>query len=79
VDTLQACREVCGGEGYDARNRFGRLKADADIFTTFEGANAVQLGDQAAKEGSWDLRTSGLAKARAGVTSLAEINRVTVE
>ncbi|MEQ8492982.1 MAG: ATPase, T2SS/T4P/T4SS family, partial [Gammaproteobacteria bacterium] len=44
-----------------------------------EGANAVQLADQAASEKIWDIRKSGLAKARAGVTSLAEVNRVTVE
>ena len=44
-----------------------------------EGANAVQLADQAAEEGIWDIRKSGLAKAKAGITSLAEINRVTVE
>ena len=44
-----------------------------------EGANAVQLADQAQKDGVWDLRTSGLFKVRNGITSLAEINRVTVE
>lgn len=44
-----------------------------------EGANAVQLADQAEAEGIWDIRKSGLAKAKAGITSLAEINRVTVE
>ena len=44
-----------------------------------EGANAVVLADQAKTEGVWDIRTSGLAKVRAGVTSLAEVNRVTVE
>ncbi|MGD2070344.1 MAG: acyl-CoA dehydrogenase [Gemmatimonadota bacterium] len=43
VDTLQACREALGGRGYDAANRFGRLKADTDVFTTFEGANVVLL------------------------------------
>jgi acyl-CoA oxidase len=43
IETTQACREVCGGEGYDAENRFGRLKADVDVFATFEGANAVLL------------------------------------
>jgi len=43
VETLQACREACGGEGYDARNRFAELKADTDVFTTFEGANLVLL------------------------------------
>lgn len=44
-----------------------------------EGANAVQLGDQAAKEGVWDIRRSGLEKARNGITTLSEVNRVTVE
>lgn len=44
-----------------------------------EGANAVQLADQALKEGIWDLRKSGLKKVRDGVTGLAEINRVTIE
>lgn len=43
-----------------------------------EGANAVQLADQALKEGIWDIRKSGLEKARQGVTSLTEVNRVTV-
>jgi type IV pilus assembly protein PilB len=44
-----------------------------------EGANAVQLADQARAEGIWDIRKSGLHKALIGVTSLAEINRVTLE
>ena len=44
-----------------------------------EGANAVQLADQAASEGIWDIRRSGLEKAAMGITSLAEVNRVTVE
>jgi len=44
-----------------------------------EGANAVQLADQAASEGIWDIRKSGLKKVKDGVTSLVEVNRVTVE
>ena len=40
---LQECREACGGEGYMSINRLPALKADADIFTTFEGDNTVLL------------------------------------
>jgi len=42
-----------------------------------ENGNAMQLADQASKEGVADLRMSGLKKVQAGVTSLEEINRVT--
>ncbi|MBK8701282.1 MAG: acyl-CoA dehydrogenase family protein [Saprospiraceae bacterium] len=41
--TIQECREACGGKGYLSENRFGDLKADSDIFTTFEGDNTVLL------------------------------------
>ena len=44
-----------------------------------EGANAVQLADQAAAEGTWTVRRSGLQKVADGITSLAEVNRVTLE
>jgi len=43
------------------------------------GGNAIDIGDQAAKEGVWDLRRSGLEKVKAGVTSLEEVNSVTIE
>jgi len=42
-----------------------------------ENGNAMQIADQASKEGIADLRASGLKKVRDGVTSLEEINRVT--
>jgi len=42
-----------------------------------ENGNAMQIADQAKKEGVADLRASGLKKVRDGVTSLEEINRVT--
>lgn len=41
VETLQACREACGGQGYLSVNRLGTLRDDTDVFTTFEGANHV--------------------------------------
>jgi acyl-CoA oxidase len=43
IDTIQQCRESCGGAGYMAVNRFAALKADIDIFTTFEGDNTVLI------------------------------------
>jgi len=44
-----------------------------------EGGNAMQIAEQAAKEGVIDLRQAGLNKVKDGVTSLEEINRVTIE
>jgi acyl-CoA oxidase len=41
MDTIQTCRECCGGAGYMAENRFGEMRNDVDIFTTFEGDNTV--------------------------------------
>ncbi|WP_432564046.1 acyl-CoA dehydrogenase family protein [Kineococcus sp. SYSU DK003] len=41
--TLQTCREACGGNGYLADSRLPQLKADTDVFTTFEGDNTVLL------------------------------------
>ena len=43
TDTIQACREACGGAGYLMENRFAAMKADTDVFTTFEGDNTVLL------------------------------------
>lgn len=43
LETVQVCRECCGGQGYLAVNRFGQLKADLDVFTTFEGDNTVLM------------------------------------
>ncbi|WP_370327987.1 acyl-CoA dehydrogenase [Euzebya sp.] len=41
--TIQTCREACGGAGYLAENLLPQLKADTDVFTTFEGDNTVLL------------------------------------
>jgi acyl-CoA oxidase len=40
---IQEAREACGGAGYLAENRLIALKADTDVFTTFEGDNHVLI------------------------------------
>ncbi|MEC3979866.1 acyl-CoA dehydrogenase family protein [Amycolatopsis sp. H20-H5] len=41
--TIQAAREACGGSGYLSENLLAGLKADTDVFTTFEGDNTVLM------------------------------------
>jgi type IV pilus assembly protein PilB len=41
--------------------------------------SAVDIADAAEKEGVWDLRRSGLEKVKSGLTSLEEINSVTID
>ena len=70
--TIQTAREACGGSGYMAENRIPQLKADSDIFTTFEGDNTVLLQQLAKamltnfKDNFGDLDQLGLAKFMAG-------------
>ncbi len=44
-----------------------------------EGRNAIDIADQAAREGIWDIRTAGINKVKQGMTSIEELNRVTQE
>lgn len=43
LDTLQEAREACGGAGYMFENRLVGLRADLDIYVTFEGDNNILL------------------------------------
>jgi acyl-CoA oxidase len=43
TSTIQTCREACGGAGFLTSNRLMQIKADSDVFTTFEGDNTVLL------------------------------------
>ena len=44
-----------------------------------EGGNAMQIAETSKRDGVADLRQSALKKVKDGLTSLEELNRVTVE
>jgi acyl-CoA oxidase len=84
TDTIQTCREACGGQGYLAANRFAALKADSDVFTTFEGDNTVlmQLVAKGLLTGYrrqfGEMKLLGLVRFLAGqaATAVAELNPI---
>ena len=43
LDILQEAREACGGAGFLTENRLTGLRADLDIYVTFEGDNNILL------------------------------------
>lgn len=43
LDIIQGNREACGGQGFLAENRLAGLRADLDVYATFEGDNTVLL------------------------------------
>jgi type IV pilus assembly protein PilB len=43
------------------------------------GGNAIDIADAAREAGVWDLRRAGLEKVRSGLTSLDEVNSVTID
>ena len=88
AEELEAGVTIFGPKGCKACN--GGYKGRLGIFQVMEvseamgriimeGGNAMQIADQASQEGVIDLRQAGLNKVKDGVTSLEEINRVTIE
>ena len=81
LETVQECREACGGQGFMAEHRLTGLRADLDVYVTFEGDNNVMLqlvakrllGDYAKAFKSPDFGT--LASYVAGQVGEATINR----
>ncbi|MFT6973632.1 MAG: acyl-CoA oxidase [Pontimonas sp.] len=43
LENLQAGREACGGQGFLSENRLASLRADLDVYATFEGDNTILL------------------------------------
>ncbi len=43
LESIQECREACGGAGFMAENRLVGLHHDLDVYVTFEGDNNVLL------------------------------------
>ncbi|MCK4585985.1 MAG: type IV-A pilus assembly ATPase PilB, partial [Gammaproteobacteria bacterium] len=66
-------------KGYKGRVGIYQVMPISDAMSRIimEGGTAIDLADQAEKEGINDLRKSGLLKIKQGVTSLEEVNRVT--
>jgi type IV pilus assembly protein PilB len=79
IYTAVGCK-LCN-EGYKGRLGIFQVMEVSEIMgrIIMEGGNAMQIADQARKEGVVDLRRAGLNKVKEGVTSLIEINRVTIE
>ena len=81
LDTIQEAREACGGQGFMAEHRLTGLRADLDIYATFEGDNNVLLllvakrllGDYAKAFKSPDFGT--LAQYVAGQVGEMAVNR----
>ncbi len=71
--------ESCGGVGYRGRTTIAELLVFDDIFARLVVARAgpEELREAALAGGMIDLRNDGLAKAKAGITSLDEVLRVT--
>ena len=71
--------DQCNNTGYKGRSGIFQVLAISEEMGTLimENGNAIELAEQAKKEGYADLRASGLEKVRAGILSLEELNRVT--
>ena len=73
--------DACKGTGYKGRTGIYEVMPITDEMRQLimRNANALELADQAQKEGVKNLRQSGLLKVKQGVTSLEEIEAVTNE
>ena len=73
--------DLCKGTGYKGRMGIYQVMPVTDELRQIimRAGNALEIADQAQKEGVKDLRQSGLVKVKAGITSLEEIEAITNE
>ncbi len=71
----------CGQQGYKGRaGVYQVVNITPDMSEMImAGASSIEFAEQCQKEGFWDLRQSGLDKVKQGITSIAEILRVTID
>jgi type IV pilus assembly protein PilB len=73
--------DECKGTGYKGRVGIYQVMPVTDELRQIimRAGNALEIAEQAQKEGVKDLRQSGLIKVKAGITSLEEIEAITNE
>ncbi|MGZ5031876.1 MAG: type IV-A pilus assembly ATPase PilB [Usitatibacter sp.] len=73
--------DICKNTGYKGRLGIYQVMPISEDMERIimKNGNAIDLADQAAREGIKDLRQSGLIKVKKGLTSLEEIEAVTNE
>jgi type IV pilus assembly protein PilB len=73
--------EICRGTGYKGRVGIYQVMPISEEISRIimKNGTAIDIADQALREGVRDLRQSGLIKVKAGLTSLEEVEAVTNE
>jgi len=73
--------EACNDTGYKGRVGIYQVMPISEVINRMimQNGNAIDIAQQARREGVKDLRQSGLLKVRQGVTSLEEVEAVTNE
>ncbi|WP_028454293.1 type IV-A pilus assembly ATPase PilB [Chitinilyticum litopenaei] len=73
--------DICKGSGYKGRVGIYQVMPISDEMNRIimKNGNAIDIADQARREGVRDLRMSGLLKVKQGMTSLEEVMAVTNE
>ena len=73
--------DICKGSGYKGRLGIYQVMPITEAMTRIimNNGNAIDIADQARRDGVRDLRRSGLDKVKTGLTSLEEVESVTNE